>query len=148
VQSSTALVEVFSGGSLIRAGTFPIAPVVPVIFTATQSGTGPATALDGINFSGPPFSATQANGQPNIIAVYASGLGIDATGNTGVNVAPSVQATIDGTPVVVEYAGPAPGFTALNQINVKFFAGLTSGVHNLVIKRNGIPSNTTTIAIR
>ena len=148
VQSSTALVEVFSRGQLIRAGTFQTAPVAPVIFTLNQSGSGPAAALDGINFIGPPFAATQPNGQPNIIAVYASGLGVDATGNTGGNVAASVQATIDGMPVAVEYAGPAPGFTALNQINVKFPAGLSSGVHNLVITRNGIPGNMTTIAIR
>ena len=148
VQSSTALVEVFSRGELIRAGTFQTAPVAPVVFTLNQSGSGPATALDGFDFSGPPFAATQPNGQPNIIAVYASGLGIDATGNTGGNVAASVQATIDGMPVAVEYAGPAPGFAALNQINVKFPAGLTSGVHNLVIRRNGIPSNITTIGIR
>ena len=146
--SSTALVEVFSNGQLIRAGTFPIAPVAPVVFTATQTGSGPAAALDAVDFSSQPFAATLPNGQPNVIAVYGSGLGVDATGNSGGNVSTSVQATIDGTPAVVQYAGPAPGFTGLNQVNVQFFAGLTSGVHTLVIRRNGIPSNPTTIAIR
>ena len=70
VPSSTALVEVFSNGQLIRAGTFPIAPVAPVVFSATQTGTGPAAALDAVDFSSPPFAATLPNGQPNVIAVY------------------------------------------------------------------------------
>jgi uncharacterized protein (TIGR03437 family) len=147
VPSSLAFVEVLSNGQLIRAGTFPIAPVVPAVFTVNQSGSGPAAALDAFDFSGQPFAATRPNGQPNAIAVFGNGLGADATGSGG-NVAGSVQATISGSPATVLYAGPAPGFTGLNQVNVQFFGGLSAGTHNLVITRNGIPSNTTTIAIR
>jgi uncharacterized protein (TIGR03437 family) len=147
VPSSTATIEVFSNGQLIRAGAVQVAPTVPAVFTINQSGSGPAAALDGLNFTGPPFAATQQNGQPNIIAVFGTGFGADATDVDG-DVKASVQAQLDGNPATVQYAGRAPGFTGLNQINVQFTAGLTSGTHTLVITRNGIAGNPTTIAIR
>jgi uncharacterized protein (TIGR03437 family) len=141
------LIEVISNGQLIRAGAFQIAPVVPGIFTFNQSGTGPAAAVDAITGALPPFNATQSNGQPNIIAVFGAGLGADATDVDG-NVNASVQATIDGNPATVNYAGRAPGFTGLNQFNIVFPANIASGTHNLVVSRNGIPSRQVTFAVR
>src|SRR5581483_10579363 len=150
IPSGTALIEVISNGQLIRAGAVQMAPAVPTVFTASQSGNGPAAAIDGVNFTGPPFNAKLANGQPNVIAVYGSGLGADATDVDGNLNASSqvVQATIDGNPVTVSYAGRAPAFTGLNQFNVFFPANITSGNHTLVFSRNGVPSNQTTIAIK
>jgi uncharacterized protein (TIGR03437 family) len=145
--SATALIEVIRDGQLIRAGAFQIAPVTPAIFTFNQSGTGPAAAVDGITGALPPFNARQSNGQPNIIAVFGSGLGADATDVDG-NVNASVQATIDGNLVTVNYAGRVPGLTGLNQFNVVFPANITSGTHTLVISRNGIASRQVTIAVR
>ena len=147
IPSTTALIEVFSNGQLIRAGAVHIAPAVPSVFTLNQSGNGAAVAIDGINFTGAPFAARQTNGQPNIIAVFASGLGADATDADG-NVNGSVQATFDGNATTVAYAGRAPGFTGLNQFNLNLPANITSGNHTLVISRNGIQSNPTTIAIK
>lgn len=147
VQSATALIEVISNGQLIRAGAFQIAPVVPGIFTFNQSGTGPAAAVDAITGALPPFNATQSNGQPNIIAVFGAGLGADAT-DVDANVNASVQATIDGNPATVSYAGRAPGFTGLNQFNIVFTANIASGAHTLVISRNNIPSRQVTFAVR
>jgi uncharacterized protein (TIGR03437 family) len=147
VQSATALIEVISNGQLIRAGAFQIAPAVPGIFTLNQSGTGAAAAIDAFTNTFEPFNARQANGQPNIIAVFGSGLGADATDVDG-NVNASVQATIDGNPAPVNYAGRAPGFTGLNQFNVVFPANIASGAHTLVISRNNIPSRQVTFAVR
>jgi uncharacterized protein (TIGR03437 family) len=146
-QSATATIEVINNGQLIRAGAFQVAPAVPAIFTLNQSGTGSAAALDAFTNTLEPFNARQANGQPNIIAVFGTGVGADATDVDG-NVNASVQATIDGNPVTVNYAGRAPGFTGLNQFNVVFPANITSGTHNLVISRNGIASRQVTIAVR
>jgi len=56
--------------------------------------------------------------------------------------------TIDGNPVVVQYAGRAPGFTGLNQLNLVLPVGISSGAHNAQITRNGVASNVVTIAIR
>lgn len=147
VQSATALIEVFSNGQLIRAGAFQLAPVVPAIFTLTQSGGGAAAAIDAITGAPAPFNARQSNGQPNIIAVFGTGLGADATDVDG-NVSGSVQATIDGAPVTVNYAGRAPNFTGLNQFNIIFPANITAGTHTLVISRNGISTQQVTIAVR
>ncbi|MGH9831819.1 MAG: hypothetical protein ACREBD_25460, partial [Blastocatellia bacterium] len=147
VQSATALIEVISNGQLIRAGAFQIAPTVPGVFTFNQSGTGAAAAVDAITGALPPYNATQSNGQPNIIAVFGAGLGADAT-DVDANVNASVQATIDGNPATVNYAGRAPGFTGLNQFNVVFPANLASGTHTLVISRNNIPSRQVTFAVR
>ncbi|HKC89456.1 MAG TPA: hypothetical protein VKG02_25965, partial [Blastocatellia bacterium] len=140
VQSSTALIEVFSDGQLIRAGAFQIAPAVPAIFTSDQTGSGPAAAVDAFTGALGPFNAKQSNGQPNIISVFGTGLGADAT-DVDRNVNASVQATIDGASATVDYAGRAPGFTGLNQFNLIFPANITSGSHTLVFSRNGIPSN-------
>jgi uncharacterized protein (TIGR03437 family) len=147
VTSATALIEVFSNGQLIRAGAFQIAPVVPAIFTLNQSGAGAAAAVDAFTNTIGPFNAKQANGQPNIIAVFGTGLGSDATDVAG-DVGASVQATIDGNPAAVNYAGQAPGFTGLNQFNVMFPANITSGEHTLIITRNNIQARAVTIAVR
>lgn len=147
VPSSTALIEVFSNGQLIRAGAFQIAPAVPGIFTLNQSGTGAAVALDAFTFTPGPFNAKQSNGQPNIIAVFGTGLGSDVTDVDG-NAAGSTTATIDGNVVAVGYAGRAPGFAGLNQFNITFPATITAGTHTLVISRNGIAAREVTIAVK
>jgi uncharacterized protein (TIGR03437 family) len=94
-----------------------------------------------------PFNATRADGQPNIISVFGTGLGGDATDVDG-NVNASVTAQIGGNPALVQYAGRAPGFVGLNQFNLQLPVGIAAGTHTLVITRNGRASNTVTIAIR
>ncbi len=147
VNSSTALIEIIRDGQLIRAGAFQIAPVVPGVFTANQSGTGAAAALDAFTFAPGPFNAKQSNGQPNIIAVYGTGVGADVTDVDG-NAAGSTTATIDGAAVSVSYAGRAPGFIGLNQFNITFPATITAGNHTLLISRNGITAREVTIAVK
>jgi uncharacterized protein (TIGR03437 family) len=75
---------------------------------------------------------------------YATGLGEDATDNDG-NVSPTVEALIDAQPAVVLYAGRAPGYTGLNQLNIALPSLITQGTHSLVIKRNGVASRSVTI---
>ena len=147
VSSNTVTLEVISNGQLIRAGALQLAPSVTQLFTRTQNGLGAAAAVDAITGAPEPFNATQANGQPNIIAVFGTGFGADATDVDG-NAAGVTQATIDGAPVTVNYAGRAPGLTALNQFNVVFPVNLSAGTHTLVIGRSGIASRAVTIAVR
>ncbi|HKE03406.1 MAG TPA: hypothetical protein VKE91_05075, partial [Blastocatellia bacterium] len=120
---------------------------VPAIFTFDQSGTGAGIAVDAFTGAFGPFNAKQSNGQPNIISVFGTGLGADATDVDG-NVNASVQATIDGAAATVDYAGRAPGFTGLNQFNLIFPANIASGSRTLVFSRNGIPSNQVTFAVK
>lgn len=140
IASSTALVEVFSNGRLIRAGTFQIAPTALAIRTSRENGSGPAIAYDSATGKLEPFPPKQENGQPNIIAAFCTGLGGDATDVGGRDVTASVQATIGGKPAPVIYAGPVPPvrdvlLIGLNQINVVFPPDITPGTHELVISR-------------
>ncbi len=137
----------FTNGSQTVTGATIVSQSAISIFTTNASGTGPAAALDAFSFASGPFNATQTNGQPNVIAVFCTGLGEDATDLDG-NVAASVLATIDDQSVTVSYAGRAPGFTGLNQLNIVFPAGITSGNHKLNVARNGVVSNSVTIGIK
>jgi uncharacterized protein (TIGR03437 family) len=147
VQSSAATVEIFQNGQLIRAGAAQIAPALVGQFTATQNGSGAAAALDAINFTSAPFNAKQSNGQPNFIALFVTGLGAEVTDNDG-DVKSSVQVTLNGNPVTVSYAGRAPGFVGLNQINFQLPTTISTGTYNIVVSRNGVVSNTATVAIQ
>jgi uncharacterized protein (TIGR03437 family) len=128
-------------------GMLDLAPAAPAIFTANQSGSGAAAALDAFTFTAAPFNATRAGGEANIIAVFGSGLGADATDVDG-NVSAGVEARLAGQPVTVLYAGRAPGFVGLNQINLQLPAGISAGTHTLVIARSGIVGNSVTLEIR
>ncbi|HKE04265.1 MAG TPA: hypothetical protein VKE91_09405 [Blastocatellia bacterium] len=147
VQSSTSTVEIFLNGLLIRAGAAQIAPALVGTFSASQSGQGAAAAIDALTYAPPPFNATQSNGQPNILAVFVTGLGADVTDNDG-DVSAQVQVTLNGRQTTTLYAGRAPGFTGLNQINFQLPAGMAPGTYNLTISRNGFASNVTTVTIQ
>lgn len=141
-----ALIKFNNNGQLATGSTI-VTPSAISIFTANASGSGEAAALDAFTFSRAPFNSTQSNGQPNIIAVFCTGLGEDATDIDG-NVAATVLATIDDQPVTASYAGRAPGFSGLNQLNIVFPAGITAGIHKLSVTRNGVASNAVTIIVR
>lgn len=142
-----AAITITNADSIGATGELNITATAPAIFTTTANGTGPAVAVDALTGAGAPFNATQANGQPNIISVFGTGLGADAT-DLDANVNASVQATIGGRVAAVQYAGRAPGFIGLNQFNLQFPAGIAAGTHTLVISRNGIASNSVTIVVR
>jgi uncharacterized protein (TIGR03437 family) len=49
----------------------------------------------------------------------------------------------------VQFAGLAPGFVGLYQVNVVVPASIDSGPEvNLSLVQNGVPSNTVTVAVR
>ncbi|MGH9838839.1 MAG: hypothetical protein ACREEM_08655 [Blastocatellia bacterium] len=142
-----AAVAITCGDSTSAPATIFLMATATAIFTANAAGTGAAAAVDALTGAPAPFNARQANGQPNIISVFGTGLGGDATDVDG-NVNASVTARIDGNPVTLQYAGRAPGFIGLNQFNVVLPASITSGNHTLTLTRGGVTSNSVTIAIR
>ena len=142
-----ASVTITSGDGHVSSAVIQVAVAAPSIFTTNSSGTGAAAAIDAFNFTGAPFSAKRATGEQNIIALFATGLGADATDQAG-DVSANVQVKIDGSPAVVLYAGQSPGLAGLNQLNILLPAGITSGTHPLVISRKGVTSNTVSIAIK
>jgi uncharacterized protein (TIGR03437 family) len=142
-----ALIKFNNGTGGIFSGSATIVPSAPSIFTLDSSGAGAAAALDALKFTPAPFNATRDDGLPNIIAVFGTGLGADAT-DIDANAAPSVQAKINGQAAEVLYAGRSPGFTGLNQLNIMLPAGISSGAHGLVITRDGFASNQVTLVIK
>ena len=142
-----AIVTVTASDGRAHGGLVQIDSTAPAIFTTNQQGTGAAAALDALTYAAAPFNASQSNGQPNILAIFGTGLGADATDVDG-NVNASVEARIDGLAVTVEYAGRAPGFVGLNQFNIVLPVGISSGTHTLTVSRNGAAGNPVTIAIK
>jgi uncharacterized protein (TIGR03437 family) len=143
-----ATVSVFIGPFLVAVGPVQIATTAPSIFALNASGSGPAAALDALTFAPAPFNAELADGMPNFIAVWGTGLGADATDGGG-NVFASVKAFIDGNhEAQVTYAGQAPGFQGSNQFNIELPFGITSGEHTLTISRGAMTSNEVTILIQ
>jgi uncharacterized protein (TIGR03437 family) len=76
----------------------------------------------------------------------------NSDGNSGNGVAESVQATVGGVAADVLYAGPAPGFIGLDQINIEIPASVAAGSSISLLLRvsNGqslVQANAVTIAI-
>jgi len=91
-----------------------------------------------------------------IISVYCTGLGAlnppAITGAPGpvppAQTALAVQVSIGGLPAQVTYAGLAPGFAGLYQINAQVPAGTPSGAQPLQASAGGASSNAVTIAVQ
>ncbi len=142
-----AIVTVTASDGRLHNGLIQVDAAAPAIFTVNQQGTGAAAALDAITFAGAPFNATQPNGEPSYLAFFGTGLGADVTDADG-DVKANVEARIDGQPVTVVYAGQAPFFVGLNQINMQLPVGISSGTHTFTLSRNGAVSNPVTVAIK
>ena len=94
-----------------------------------------------------------------IVSIFCTGLGATdpavASGQPGPSAEPlarvktAVTVTIGGKPATVSFAGMAPGFAAVYQVNAQVPAGVTPGDAVLVlITQGGFASNTATIAVR
>jgi uncharacterized protein (TIGR03437 family) len=142
-----ATVHITNSDGLAQTGVMIVARSAPSLFTKDQSGKGEVVALDAFTFTGAPYNAKSPDGRPNVIAIFGTGLGEDAT-DVENNVSVSVQITIDGQPVPVLYAGPAPALIGLNQFNLMLPEGIMSGQHELVVSRNGVASNVVSITVR
>jgi uncharacterized protein (TIGR03437 family) len=145
--AGAATVTITNSDGVGATGEITVRTAAPAIFTTDASGSGAAAAIDAFTFAPGPFNAKQTSGEPNIIAVYGTGLGADATDVDG-NVNTSVQARIDGSLVTVLYAGRAPGFAGANQFNLALPANIAAGAHTLTLTRGGVTSNSVTLTIR
>ncbi len=145
--AGAASVAITNSDGISATGEIIVRASAPAVFTANASGSGAAIAVDAITFAPGPFNATQANGQPNIIAVFGTGLGGDATDVDG-DVKASTTARLNGNIVTLLYAGRVPGLAGLNQFNVVLPANITAGTYTLTMTRGGFTSNSVTLAIR
>lgn len=137
--AGVANVAVTSRGQMILQGTVPVSTVSPGMFTANASGDGaPAGVLLRVRANGQQayeslvrFDAAQSRlvpapivrraGDQLFLILYGTGLksAPNADGNASNGVAESVLATIGGVNAPVIFAGAAPGFVGLEQINIR-----------------------------
>jgi uncharacterized protein (TIGR03437 family) len=138
LQPGTAMVTVEINDEVIAQGELTIIENKPGFFTANASGSGaPAGALLRIASNGrqsyEPLARVEGNqvvaapikrnaGDALFLVLYGTGLAANLD---------DIEVTLNGTPARVLYAGAAPGFAGLNQLNLQLPENLPSG--NLVI---------------
>jgi uncharacterized protein (TIGR03437 family) len=112
------------------SGTMQVQNTAAGIFTANASGSGPGSILNAVTYAGAPFlvvtSANAGTDQRTRLAIYATGVryaGNPSHDPTVTNAASYVQAAgLDAAgnrySFAVEYAGAAPGYFGLDQVNI------------------------------
>lgn len=141
-------IQVRRGGNLSSVRTANVAAVSPGIFILDRAS-GAGAVLHNADFSVVNSSSPARPGE--YLVVFCTGLGPLLTPvksgvgapNAAVIYLPGVN--IAGLPAYVSYAGLAPGFAGLYQINVQTPAGLPTGVQPIQIFSLGIASNIATI---
>jgi uncharacterized protein (TIGR03437 family) len=147
------LVEVNAGGQQVSSFDAP-----PVMLTAVDPGlymNGPRAAALNPDFT--PNTAATPQPAGAILAFYLTGQGTVNPAIPDGSAAPAAplsmiegtaQATIEGQPAEVTFAGLAPDYAGLAQVNVRIPQGLSPGDHPAFIVINGIPSNAGLISVR
>jgi uncharacterized protein (TIGR03437 family) len=132
--TATGAFEVAEAGTALFNTPLTIVPSAPGIFTAA-GGIGPAVAA---NQDGTVNSDTNAASQGSIVTFYATGTGQGAVG-----------VTMAGAAAQVLFAGAAPGFVGVTQINAVVPTGIPSGTVPLLIQSGGVASQSgVTIAVQ
>ena len=136
--------------------TITLAAARPGIFTTNQQGTGQGAILD---VQGRLVDTTSPAVAGEVVQVFCTGLGATEPRVTSGKPAPAaeplarvvvpVEAQVGGQPATVHFAGLAPGFVGLYQVNVEIPADVKPGeAVPLLLLQNGVPSNTVTIAVQ
>ncbi len=128
----------------------------PGVFTFASDGMGAAAALHAEG--GMPVSAANPAARGEWVSLYATGLGaVTPAAQSGAAPDAGVPFTTLTPPVVtvgnsraeVSFAGLAPGFAGLYQVNFRIPADVTPGAEApLKLSISGVESNTTKLAIR
>jgi uncharacterized protein (TIGR03437 family) len=152
VGTADVVVQTSTPGKQIQY-SMQVRNVAPGLFSRDSSGRGPGAILNAVTFIPQPFLVeTPENGgsdKRTRLAVYATGLryaGNAVRDPAKLNVAGQIQARDSlGNIYIVEYAGPAPGFFGLDQINLVVPAAADgAGDVSLTITAENATSNTVT----
>jgi uncharacterized protein (TIGR03437 family) len=122
-----------------------VAPAVPALFI--QNGSVAASALNAVTGALVTTAAPLHGG--DYVALYLTGLGAKTlTGGFQIaNIQPTV--TVSGQACAVQFAGAAPGFAGLDQINCQIPPGLGANpAAPVIVTSAGRPSNTATLALQ
>lgn len=156
----TTSVRVTNANNVASTGTLTVVRSSPGIFSAKATGLGTAaaqTTFDGavyqntFNTDGSEKEVSAGTkDKPNVLVLYTTGIRNTpaANPNDGNGVAEAITVRIQGIPAIVLYAGPAPGYAGLDQVNVIIPPELSGlGSVNVRIRANNRDSNTVTIRI-
>ena len=139
-----AEIVVNNNGVLSQPEAIPIG-AAPALFTLSQDGVGPGAFLHSSNAALITSDNPATAGE--VIQLYATGLGavqpLVDTGDapSGLSTAAGkVSATIGGQAADILFAGLAPNFAGLYQINVRVPAGVPAGNALLVVSVDGTPA--------
>ena len=128
-----------TGGAL--SATMLVENSAPAVFSADATGKGAGAILNAVTFATAPFLTVTpeivGSDQRTRLAVYATGLRYAATVG-----ASATDASGNTYNLTVEYAGPAPGYFGLDQVNVVLPPDLDSaGVVSLFLTADASASN-------
>ena len=149
-----------AGGTAAQSFTATVQPVAPTLFSMSGTGSGVAAALAvAVQAGNPPLqspvpvfqcgdlgcvSVPIALGLDQPVYVSFYGTGIRNRSSLG-----NVTVTINGVSVPALYAGPAPNYVGLDQVNVGLPLALRgSGEVNVALAVDGQTSNVVTINVR
>jgi uncharacterized protein (TIGR03437 family) len=145
-----ATATLMSGGNVVGTVSFLVEPVAPGLFLLGQGRAAVSNQDFSINAPGNPAAAG------SVIAAYLTGLGaVDNPVTTGLatpatplsRAAALVTATIGGFRATVQFAGLAPGFAGLYQVNLEV-PQLAPGDYSLVITAGGVAGNPGIVSVR
>jgi adhesin/invasin len=156
VTGSTADVQASTTDGYSNTITVPIAPATPGIISQSSNGSGPGVITDAI--TGALITAAAPIPRGGIVTIYGVGNG-PVSFRPGVGAgAPSsplaqntnpVTLSIGGITVSPLFAGLAPGFVGLNQINAVVPTNAPTGsAVPVFVTASGITSNVVTMAIK
>ncbi len=172
LQPGKAQIAIELNDELVALGVLTLNDVAPSLFTADASGKGiPAGVALRTRSNGQqsyellarfesgkavPVVIARRTGESVFLLLFGGGISTapDSDGNTGNGVAENVTVTIGGVSVPVSYAGRAPGFAGLDQLNVQLTAAVPAGANlPLVVKvydgnGNLLSANTVTISVQ
>jgi uncharacterized protein (TIGR03437 family) len=123
--------------------TITLKSVAPALFTL---GGGRAAALNQDNTINNPVNPAPRS---QVLVVFGTGLGtLNRQGNLQVAATP-VTASLAGRDLQVLYAGAAPGFPGLNQINLRIPADIPPGLGlDLTVRQGEAQSNPVQVSIQ
>jgi uncharacterized protein (TIGR03437 family) len=139
--------------------TVVLVPAQPAVFTQNQSGSGAGAITvvktDGTQFLNTPSTPASAG---DALTIYCAGLGAVIPAVSAGSAAPSsplsntvnaVTVTIGGQSLKPSFAGLAPGYAGLYQVNVLLPSGVATGSSvPLIVSAAGASSLAVTVAIQ
>lgn len=153
VAPGPAVLQVKRGEEFSGRLNLQVVAAAPGVFAVSQDGRGNAVAVDGE--TNRLIDATNPTSAGRYVVIYATGLGQMQSpvesgqafpGANEARIRPVV--TIGGREAAVLYAGAAPGYIGLYQINVQVPDGISPGATSLRVVQGAQASNATTLFVR